>query len=363
MSDDNAKFAELCKLPYKRQALWFLNGYWNDVVNPDTATTIWNWTREFVRLENLSTNPRGEEGNELDQFWSAKFLEDNDVAMTQNARKEALRSIDVDHNGRMSLIEYLIWKFKKSVADCANAPQGSLTPEQQRELDECQDALVRLGEALERLRQAEVDLKAEQEELKSTQVQLAEKQKELDATIASLKALEAEQQAAVEAFEAEERKYKAECDRLRTLSTDQGVSALQRSKASVQLQALLAEDPLPLRKAKITQEAVVRRVQKEQAPLLASLASQKAEVAERQAAVAAQEEKVVAQKEQVVQEQQAVSNQMDEARARIDKLKSMGGIARGNIWWMEREMFEADKSLARAKQKYDHSKPFYFDPN
>jgi len=349
MSDDNAKFAELCKLPYKRQALWFLNGYWNDVVNPDTATTIWNWTREFVRLENLSTNPRGEEGNELDQFWSAKFLEDNDVAMTQNARKEALRSIDVDHNGRMSLIEYLIWKFNKTVAECANAPQGSLTPEEQRELDACQASLVQLADALDRLRQAE-------EQLKTTQAQLADKQKELDGTIASLKALEAEQQAAVDAFEAEERKYKAECDRLKGLSEDQAVSSVQRSKANVQLQQLLAEDPLPLRKAKITQEAVVRRVQKEQAPLLQSLATQKAEVAAKQVEVAAQ-------KEQVVQEQQSVSDQMDQARARIDKLKSMGGIARGQVWWMEREMFEADESLARAKQKYDHSKPFYYDPN
>eukprot|EP00013_Stygamoeba_regulata_P018161 CAMPEP_0177676054 /NCGR_PEP_ID=MMETSP0447-20121125/27559_1 /TAXON_ID=0 /ORGANISM="Stygamoeba regulata, Strain BSH-02190019" /LENGTH=328 /DNA_ID=CAMNT_0019184541 /DNA_START=38 /DNA_END=1020 /DNA_ORIENTATION=- len=328
MSDDNAKFAELCKLPYKRQALWFLNGYWNDVVNPDTATTIWNWTREFVRLENLSTNPRGEEGNELDQFWSAKFLEDNDVAMTQNARKEALRSIDVDHNGRMSLIEYLIWKFKKSVADCANAPQGSLTPEQQRELDECQDALVRLGEALERLRQAEVDLKAEQEELKSTQVQPSPpaSQQTHSCGLGVCTSCPPARPLSlhgwgVDAFEAEERKYKAECDRLKGLSEDQAVSSVQRSKANVQLQQLLAEDPLPLRKAKITQEAVVRRVQKEQAPLLQSLATQKAEVAAKQVEVAAQ-------KEQVVQEQQSVSDQMDQARARIDKLKSMGGIAR-----------------------------------
>ena len=50
-------------------------------------------------------------GFELDQFWSAKFLEDFDDALSALARKSALRTIDVNNNGKMSLIEYVFWDF------------------------------------------------------------------------------------------------------------------------------------------------------------------------------------------------------------------------------------------------------------
>eukprot|EP00013_Stygamoeba_regulata_P027491 CAMPEP_0177652564 /NCGR_PEP_ID=MMETSP0447-20121125/13205_1 /TAXON_ID=0 /ORGANISM="Stygamoeba regulata, Strain BSH-02190019" /LENGTH=334 /DNA_ID=CAMNT_0019155833 /DNA_START=28 /DNA_END=1032 /DNA_ORIENTATION=- len=331
---DQQKFADLCKKSYKEQAIWFLNGFWNDGADPDFANIVWKWVKEFIKLDNMSTDPKGAAGNELDQFWSAKFLEDNDEPMTQTAKKEALRAIDTDNNGKMALLEYLIWKKKKTPSQCATAPQGSLTEAEQREMEAAQASMEKLAQALESLKRAEEELRA--------------KKAELDKTVADLKALEKAQQDAADAFAAEEQKYKGECDRLRALSEDASTSAVQRSKANVQLQALLQEDPLPLRKAKITQEAVVRRVQKEQAPLLADLARQKEEVSAKQDAV--------------VSEQQQVSEQMDAARAKIEKLKAMGGVARGALWWMEREMFEADERLARAKQKYDHSKPFYYNP-
>ena len=55
---------------------------------------------------------------------SAKFLEDNDKAITALQRKEALKVIDVDNSGKMALIEYLLWKYKKTVSQVANASQG-----------------------------------------------------------------------------------------------------------------------------------------------------------------------------------------------------------------------------------------------
>jgi hypothetical protein len=50
---------------------------------------------------------------------------DFDTALTATARKEALRTIDVDNDGRMSLIEYCTWKYKKSIKSVEDAPQGS----------------------------------------------------------------------------------------------------------------------------------------------------------------------------------------------------------------------------------------------
>ena len=37
---------------------------------------------------------------------------------------QALKTIDVDNNGKMSLIEYLIFKYKKTVSETNSAPQG-----------------------------------------------------------------------------------------------------------------------------------------------------------------------------------------------------------------------------------------------
>lgn len=42
------------------------------------ANQCWDFYKAFVELDKLSKDRKGEDGNELDQFWSAKFLEDND---------------------------------------------------------------------------------------------------------------------------------------------------------------------------------------------------------------------------------------------------------------------------------------------
>ena len=52
--------------------------------------------------------------------WSSLSLR----AITALQRKEALKLIDVDNSGKMALIEYLLWKYKKTVSQVANASQG-----------------------------------------------------------------------------------------------------------------------------------------------------------------------------------------------------------------------------------------------
>ena len=89
------------------------NGFWGDGVDSDVANKVWDYVKKFVELDLLGPTRKGEEGNELDQFWSAKFLEDMDAELPAIQRKEALRTIDQDNNGKMSTIEYLVWKYKK----------------------------------------------------------------------------------------------------------------------------------------------------------------------------------------------------------------------------------------------------------
>jgi hypothetical protein len=87
-----AKFAELSKTPYKAQMVYFLNGYLGgNSFTPADANVVWDYYIAFVELDKLGAERKGEAGNELDQFWSAKFLEDNDKAITALERKAALK--------------------------------------------------------------------------------------------------------------------------------------------------------------------------------------------------------------------------------------------------------------------------------
>ncbi len=51
----------------------FILGFWEDGANAQ-AEDVWNYVKKFVELDMLSSERKGDLGNELDQFWSAKFL-------------------------------------------------------------------------------------------------------------------------------------------------------------------------------------------------------------------------------------------------------------------------------------------------
>eukprot|EP00013_Stygamoeba_regulata_P025556 CAMPEP_0177660996 /NCGR_PEP_ID=MMETSP0447-20121125/18391_1 /TAXON_ID=0 /ORGANISM="Stygamoeba regulata, Strain BSH-02190019" /LENGTH=88 /DNA_ID=CAMNT_0019166205 /DNA_START=82 /DNA_END=345 /DNA_ORIENTATION=+ len=78
---------ELCQRKYKEQAIWFLNGFWEEGMDKE-ANTVWDYIQHFIELDKLQQPPKGAEGNELDMFWSAKFLEDKDEAIPAMKRKE-----------------------------------------------------------------------------------------------------------------------------------------------------------------------------------------------------------------------------------------------------------------------------------
>jgi hypothetical protein len=74
---------------------------------------------------------------------------------------------------------------------------------------------------------------------------------------------EEEQRVAVDEFKKQEDSYQNACKALEARSTDPAVSLVQRNKAGAELAQMKQEDPMPLRKAKISQEACLRRVEKE----------------------------------------------------------------------------------------------------
>jgi hypothetical protein len=54
---------------YAEQAKWYLNGFWKDGAEQE-AENVWNFTQGFIKFDEKKAS-----GNELDEFWSHKFLE------------------------------------------------------------------------------------------------------------------------------------------------------------------------------------------------------------------------------------------------------------------------------------------------
>lgn len=128
--------------------------------------------------------------------------------------------------------------------------------------------------------------------------------------------------------------------------------AVSRGKAKNELAQLQAEDPLPLRKAKITLEAANKRAEKARAPFMEATA--RAESA-RHAASAAAEEASRARAAAAAAKQSAddalarAEAALLEAEAFLRKVQETAEAGRGAIWWIERELHEQRKFLPTSR--------------
>jgi len=249
-------------------------------VQKKDAENIWKYAQKFIELDS-----KKKEGNELDEFWSHKFLESLGETLTIIQLREKLRKIDVDMNGKMSLIEYLIFKYNKGIEATVNAPQGGNEEEikkAQAELMAVQTALETFQQKLEEQRKGEEELKVAVDNLKMQEDSFNNQIKEL------------------------------------TRKSEQDSSVVGRNKAKQELAQLKQENPLPLRKAKITQEASLRKVEKQRKET---------------------EDAVI-----------RTEVQMKEAQEFLETVKRKGGSGFGSIWWMERELLEVKKYLPKRMQ-------------
>jgi len=166
---DATKLLELTRKKYSEQAIWFLNGFWEEL--EQETENVWNYTEKFSSLDT-----RKKEGNELDEFWSHKFLESLGETLTVIQLREKLRKIDLDANGKMSLLEYLMFKYSKTILEVLNAPQGDpkVIQKAQEELQAVQTALDELQKQLQKQKATEADL---QKNLAEQKRKLSEQQK------------------------------------------------------------------------------------------------------------------------------------------------------------------------------------------
>jgi len=259
-------------------------------------------------------------------------------------------------NKRMSLIEYLIFKYHKTVTAVCNAPQGGENKKEmaaaQSLVDKAQTACELAALDFERQKEAHAAQVAAEAESRSRAAAAETAEAASRQAEAAARAAEAENKTALAELEKQEAAFHGAIAALEnTIATETGT--VKRNKAVAELEQLKASDPQPLRTAKINQGATVRKAEKASNAASAATAAAAAATAAAKDALAAAEAAVIAAGEAALQLEAAVqsaSNKLQEALDYLQEVKNMPGQSFGDIWWMEREIAEKKKYLPKSRQ-------------
>jgi len=356
------RFKAFTTIKYSDQAKAFLNAYWDEASGD--AETIWGYTHQFIELDHVS----GKEGFDLDEFNAHRFLEKLGESRTVKQMRDELREIDMDFNKRMALLEYFLWSYRKTVSDFLSKPQGGADPEEineaQRLLDEVQRLLAEsqraADEARAREEQAtrdaneardrELEAKADEDEAKSKEAIALEAE-------APFRIAQEELEAALNELHAQEDAYRRRSEELQARIDDPNLGVVQKNKAKNELSQHTAQDPLPLRQAKLTTEAAERKADKVRKPFketreIAEQARAKAERTAHDAVNARKEAEDSAH--EAIQSRQLADNAVDECVSRLQEAESYlhevmnkPTNPQGQMWWIQRELDEARKFLPK----------------
>jgi len=355
-ASDLEKIKEFNELNYKDQAVKFINIYWDRSPlllkdSPDLLEEVWNTKAEFVKLD----KGKGEEGSELSEFDAHRILEKFGSTMTVQQFRKVFQDIDVDHDHQMSLLEYLIFKHHASWKTVANAPVGnsSKVNEAQQYVNEAQKELQNALSACERAKEElslALDAKrnASDEESKAVEKEALAKEAEEEVNKAKL-----ENEKSLNEVKRIEKEKEDKLIELEAKSTDANLGIVKRNRAKAELEQVKQEDSLPLRKAKISQEAAIRRLNK----ALKTAASETATASEaRRLASEAKELSIVAankSEEAKKESEKAVETAekaFGDAEKFLEEIKSkFSGSSEGSLWWMDRELAEAKRYLPKSK--------------
>lgn len=334
---DADKLRELATFPYKNQAIWFLNGFWHKF--EDQAELIWKYVLKFAELDLQN----GANGCELDELNAHRFLEFFQETQTVREMRDSLRSTGAigDKVRHVPLIHHLIYRYKVDFHELVHASQG----DNKAEIEEAQRKLNAVQEALKQSEQRAKEAADALAEAKAQEQNAIKREAEGREAAAAAAAAKAELEVALAELHAQENAYNNKTEELTRKGEDQSVGVVTRNKAKAELAQHLAEDPLPLRRAKISTEAAVKkaertRVEAENAAEAAAKARATA------AAAAAESEKAKIAAEAAVE---VAVSKVAEAEAFLNEVKRKPGQAQGAIWWMERELYEQRKYLPASK--------------
>jgi len=411
-ADESARLDVIAHKVYPDQACFFLNAFWNEL--SAQAEEIWVFWGKIKDLDKMQYNalPEGKkaetysEGFSLDEFWSHKFLENIGKTMSIVEFRTEFKKIDANTDKRMGLLEFLIYHYNLSVKELLARPQGgdpeeikhaqNLVAQVAAAFSHAQDALDKASKTEEEAKKTAAAAVKSEAEAKKTAAEAAEtaisaaasagKAKatadEASATAAAASsaaaaaaAAAAEQQAAVDALKLEEDTYNAKTKDLESKSEAGGVSGM---RAKNELAQHLGEDPLPLRKAKLTAEAAAKKTDKanqtaqsakdaaDKAKAIADAdakAAQKAKIVADEAKAAADDAAAAAEKDRLRAQAAAAEAEKDrlaaeaavrdaevklaEAEAYLEEVKSKSDQTYGTFWWINRELEERKKYMPK----------------
>eukprot|EP01095_Lingulamoeba_sp_RSL-Kostka_P017199 TRINITY_DN87_c0_g2_i2.p1 TRINITY_DN87_c0_g2~~TRINITY_DN87_c0_g2_i2.p1 ORF type:complete len:301 (-),score=176.41 TRINITY_DN87_c0_g2_i2:331-1233(-) len=292
-SNDYERLQDLVSRKYADQAVWFLNSYWNSW-GEENAEKLWSYVEKNAELD----LQHGKDGCALDEMMAHRFLEVFDETLTVRELRNKLRDSQAlkekERPKTVPLSHFLIFKYDCDWNYLVNASQG----DNQEQVEQAKAMLDAVQKALNDAQAAADEAKAREEDAKKAENASKQAQKELEAALAEL--------------HAQEEAYNNKTETLKKKSEEGGVVSRNRAKAELEIH--LAEDPLPLRRAKIDQGAAVRKAEK------ATIAAEQATAA----AVAAREAS-----EAAVDEARA---RVEEAEAYLQEVKNQPGSAEGQMW-------------------------------
>jgi len=320
---DLDKLHALEERPYKDQAIWFLNAFWDPFASAE-GEKIWSYVHSCADLD----LQRHGDGNALDEVNAHRFLEQFRETLTVLAMRDKLRKTGAlgptERPKVVPITHYLLFKYDVDWHVLVNTKgdNSEEIAEAQRLLDEVMAAFA------ESEHQTKIARAAEQE---AREAEATARREE-----APFKAAQEEVDSALREVTAQENARDSKTAELTRRSKEGGV--VQQNKAKNELAQHLAEDPLPLRKAKITLEAARKKAERARAPFEA--ATRRAEDAARRAKAAR------AAAEQALDD---ASRRVEEAEAYMEEVKNKPGTPHGAIWWLERQLQEQKKYLPSSK--------------
>merc|ERR1712000_505449 len=321
-ANDNEKLNALCEKTYKEQAVWFLNAFWEEFAQKE-AERLWGYVHKCAEID---AEFHGE-GSGLDEMAAHVFLEKFAETLTVRELRAKLRSTgaigESERPKKVPLTHYLLFRYNVDWHKLVNSSQG----DNSAEIAKAQEMLNQVTAAFQEAQRtataaAQALLEAETSAAKAKSREEESKVAAEQSRVAEedAKAAQAELEAALAEVKAQEDAYNSKTEDLKKKSETGGV--VSRNKAANELAQHLAEDPLPLRKAKITLEAAQKRAEKTRAPFEAATKEAQAAraVAEEAAGKASNARKAAdAAKDESERDKRAAEAAVEQAKQRVQE--------------------------------------------
>lgn len=148
-------FSVACKKPFSEQAQFFLNAFWDEC--GDQSENIYSCSWEVIKMadrrwRNVQYIHLYDEGNDLDfdmalyffeqllkyynedrkgKEYAQEYAKSVPIEMTAVVRKKELRErVDVNFDGRISFLEFLLYQYNASPKDLMARQSGKQLPEE-----------------------------------------------------------------------------------------------------------------------------------------------------------------------------------------------------------------------------------------